>query len=222
MERVIKQLRFRPFLILARAFQNFTNVHPLLLWVETASVQLRWLQQTTIVVPRETTATLSSTLLGLVGSVGAFDYHIMSTSQRAQTAWSPPSLSTATVLASSSILQDGYKDALEQCRLMVTSGHLSTQEYEALATATTAEDVIRAFQSALESNKHSRKTSNFQVRRIFEPLMLRLERFTTAFDMLVQASPQVFGFNPAGIVWGSLKITLTVSANFALLLPVAN
>jgi len=94
---------------------------------------------------------------------------------------------------------------------MVASGCLPQQEYDALATATTMDDVVRAFHSALESHQQSRKTPNSQVIKTFEPLMLRLERFTTAIDILVQASPQAFGFNPALVIWGCLKIILIVS-----------
>ncbi len=47
--------------------------------------------------------------------------------------------------------------------------------------------------------------------QIAKTLLMRLERFGTAIDLLAQSSPQILGLNLVGLLWGSLKFIIIVS-----------
>lgn len=107
-------------------------------------------------------------------------------------------------------LLDVHRDALEQTRRLVASGQLSEEDFRAITTTTDPHDVARVL---TQTGTHERlgQSNLSRARRIMEPLVIRLERFTGAIDMLAQSSPAAFGVNLVGLIWGSLKFVLTAS-----------
>lgn len=108
-------------------------------------------------------------------------------------------------------VQDVYQDAVLQLQRATTAGQLSQREFEILTKTTDPKDVIKTLQEAIEASTVICQSSTLHIRDVIEPMLLRFERFGSAIDLLAQSSPNAFGINICGLVWGSMKFLLTVS-----------
>jgi hypothetical protein len=91
------------------------------------------------------------------------------------------------------------------------AGHLSPADYELLLKTEKPEDVLDTLQEAIEKNATLHADTKRRARSALEPLLLRLERFSSAIDMLAQSSPQAMGLNFVGLIWGSVRFLLVVN-----------
>ena len=108
-------------------------------------------------------------------------------------------------------LEDIYEDAISQLRAFKDAGHLSPAEYELLLKTEKPEDILDTLQEAIEKNVTLHADTKRRARSVLEPLLLRLERFSSAIDILAQSSLQAMGLNPVGLIWGSVRFLLVVS-----------
>jgi hypothetical protein len=108
-------------------------------------------------------------------------------------------------------LEDVYQDTLLQLQRMTVAGRLSQSEYDTVTQTQSPHDVIHTLQHALEVGSALLQSPKSRVHHVVEQLLLRLERFGSAIDVVAQSSPNVFGVNPVGLIWGALKFVLIVS-----------
>lgn len=108
-------------------------------------------------------------------------------------------------------LEDIYEDAISQLRAFMDAGHLSPADYELLLKTEKPEDVLDTLQEVIEKNATLHADTKRRARNVLEPLLLRLERFSSAIDMLAQSSPQAMGLNLVGLIWSSVRFLLVVS-----------
>jgi hypothetical protein len=108
-------------------------------------------------------------------------------------------------------LEDIYEDAISQLGAFMDAGHLSPADYELLLKTGKPEDVLDTLQEAIEKNAALHADTKRRARSVLEPLLLLLERFSSAIDMLAQSSPQAIGLNFVGLIWGSVRFLLVVS-----------
>ena len=108
-------------------------------------------------------------------------------------------------------LEGIYEDAISQLRAFKDAGYLSPTEYESLLKAEKPEDILDTLQEAIEKNVSLHADTKRRAQSVLEPLLLRLERFSSAIDMLAQSSPQAMGLNLVGLIWGSVRFLLVVS-----------
>jgi len=107
-------------------------------------------------------------------------------------------------------LQSVRDDAIKQLR---DAGRLSSTDYERAGSPTYLEDILASVDATAIQN-----TTAAKARGVLKSLLERVGKFETTIDMLAQSAPQVFGLSLVGLIWGSLKILLTVSKQFGLLL----
>ena len=112
-------------------------------------------------------------------------------------------------------LEGIYEGAISQLRAFKDAGYLSPAEYEWLLKTEKPQDVLDTLQEAIQKNVALRADTKRRARSVLEPLLLRLERFSSAIDMLAQSSPQAIGLNPVGLIWGSVRFLLVVSRSLA-------
>jgi hypothetical protein len=108
-------------------------------------------------------------------------------------------------------LEDIYKDAISQLRAFKDAGHLSPADHESLLKTEKPEDILDTLQEAIERNVTLHTDTKRRAQSVLEPLLLRLERFGSAIDILAQSSPQAMGLNLVGLIWGSVRFLLVVS-----------
>jgi hypothetical protein len=108
-------------------------------------------------------------------------------------------------------LEDIYEDAICRLGALRDAGHLSPADYELLLKTEKPDDVLDTLQEAIQKNAALRADTKQRARSVLEPLLLRLERFSSAIDMLAQSSPQAMCLNLVGLIWGSMRLLLVVS-----------
>jgi hypothetical protein len=108
-------------------------------------------------------------------------------------------------------LEDIYVDAISQLRACKDTGHLSSADYELLMKTEKPEDILDTLQEAIEKNVSLHTDTKRRAQSVLEPLLLRLERFSSTIDILAQSSPQAMGLNLVGLIWGSVRFLLGVS-----------
>ena len=108
-------------------------------------------------------------------------------------------------------LEDIYEDAINQLRACKDAGHLSPADYESLMKTEKPEDILDTLQEAIEKNVALHTDTKRRAQSVLEPLLLRLERFSSTIDILAQSSPQAMGLNLVGLIWGSVRFLLVVS-----------
>ena len=83
-------------------------------------------------------------------------------------------------------LEDIYEDAINQLRACKDAGHLSPADYESLMKTEKPEDILDTLQEAIEKNVALHTDTKRRAQSVLEPLLLRLERFSSTIDILSQ------------------------------------
>lgn len=107
-------------------------------------------------------------------------------------------------------IESVYTEALKQAKSLQSSGSLPDKYSEILLETNNPEDLLSLLDN--DGSQQSRigvhgKPLNDTVRSI----VARLDRYADAIDMIAQSSPQAFGLNVVGMIWGSLKFLLVVA-----------
>ena len=97
--------------------------------------------------------------------------------------------------------------ALQQLK---ETGLLPPAEYARVEGAAGLQDILQSVEEIISRDITTRHQAD-KVTGILKSFLQRLGRFESAIDMLVGSMPQVFGFNLAGVIWGSLKLFIAVS-----------
>jgi len=103
-------------------------------------------------------------------------------------------------------LESVYADALKEIESLHVSGRLSKEYYDVLLRTTNPSDLIT---NVGNSSRLQNGGGHFE--KIVKPTVARLNRYAKAIDMIAQSSPQAYGLNIVGLVWGSLKFLLVVA-----------
>jgi hypothetical protein len=102
-----------------------------------------------------------------------------------------------------------HKEAVDQLKQLQSENRLSDQDFAVLTGTQSGEDVLNyARDVILKCDANSKRRE--KIKRVLEPLILRLDRYDSAISSLVTALPSAFGANIAGLIWGSLKFVLMV------------
>jgi hypothetical protein len=102
-----------------------------------------------------------------------------------------------------------HKEAVDQLKQLQSENRLSDQDLAVLTGTQSGEDVLNyARDVILKCDANSKRRE--KIKRVLEPLILRLDRYDSAISSLVSALPSPFGANIAGLIWGSLKFVLMV------------
>ena len=102
-----------------------------------------------------------------------------------------------------------HKEAVDHLKQLQSENRLSDQDLAVLTGTKSGEDVLNyARDVILKCDANSKRRE--KIKRVLEPLILRLDRYDSAVSSLVNALPSAFGANIAGLIWGSLKFVLMV------------
>jgi hypothetical protein len=97
-----------------------------------------------------------------------------------------------------------YAEAVEHLSTLRTKNKLSNAEFDLLTTATGFDDVVQLVLSTQLRTAQERDAVGRFIERTTKAVVMRLERFTKAIDMMVQST------KVAGIIWGAFKFLLLV------------
>jgi hypothetical protein len=106
-------------------------------------------------------------------------------------------------------LEAVYKDAIDHH--FKKAGKFTAVEYDILTKTKRPQQILDVVETALKENGDKHPDMKRRAETIIEPLLQRLTRFEKCIDMIAQSSPQAFGLNVAGLIWGGLKFYLVVS-----------
>jgi len=120
-------------------------------------------------------------------------------------------------LRSSYTLESIYVDALKQLDALKADRRLSEDDFKIVTTTTSPAEILDLVNKSILKNALAEPTVKKRIVEVVEPLLLRLERFGAVIDMIVQSTPQIFGLNLVGLVWGSIMYLMVVSAKCFLL-----
>ena len=118
-----------------------------------------------------------------------------------------PALHAPTARESPITLESVRAAALQQLK---ETGLLSPTEYAGVEGAASLQDILQSVDEIISRDIAARSQAE-KVTGILKSFLQRLGRFESAIDTLVGSMPQVFGFNLAGVIWGSLKVFIAVS-----------
>ena len=105
-----------------------------------------------------------------------------------------------------------YKDALAQLDTTQGFGQLPAKYHEILTSTKIADDLLSCLD--LTDNSSTQNTaSKGKLKKATASTVARLRRYSDAIDMIAQSSPQAFGVNVTGIVWGSIKFLLVIATD---------
>lgn len=99
---------------------------------------------------------------------------------------------------------DPYKAAIARLTALKAKNKLSEADVNLITRASSVEDVLQEVQTAQLRNESERKAIDRFVIRISKPLVLRLERFGKALDIMTQST------KTAALLWGSLRFMIAV------------
>ncbi|KAI9854314.1 MAG: hypothetical protein M1824_000407 [Vezdaea acicularis] len=108
-------------------------------------------------------------------------------------------------------LEEAYADAVAQLERLQQAGHLSLVDYNIVVDTRRPEELLAIINDAATRSAKSHPDAKKRVQRVVEPLLMRLERFGSAIDLLAQCSPQITGVNIVGLIWGSVKFLLVIA-----------
>lgn len=107
-------------------------------------------------------------------------------------------------------LESVYIDALSQVERLHGSGTLSKKHYNILLHTTRLEDLLTTCEKSAKL-KHDQNG----ISKTITSAVTRITRYSDAIDMIAQSSPQAYGLNVVGLVWGSLKFLLVVARDIS-------
>ena len=103
-----------------------------------------------------------------------------------------------------------YADARAQIERLRASAGASTRYFDILLQTTSPDDIISTSHSA---SSLQNKSGRFE--KVVGSTMTRIHRYTDAIDMIAQSSPQAYGLNIAGLIWGSFKFLLVIAKDIS-------
>lgn len=109
-----------------------------------------------------------------------------------------------------------YREAVDQLQSMRDTGQLSSVDYDMITSTSKPGEALLPMEKAI-AKLSEQQLSSSRISASVVPLMLRLERFSAAIDMVMQVSPQLMGVSLLGLVWGSIRFLLVVSYHTRLL-----
>jgi hypothetical protein len=106
-------------------------------------------------------------------------------------------------------LETIYADAVKQTEDLRLTNKITQAEFEIVEQTTTPQQFLESIMNQANAKKSS--VTNFpKMVAAIRPLLLQLERFGSALDMLAQSTPQIVGVNLLGLIWGSLRLLIVV------------
>lgn len=109
-------------------------------------------------------------------------------------------------------LETIYASAIKQIEDLRCSSKITQAEFEMVKQTTTPQQFLDAIKKQTKAD-NSLLVSRSKITEAIQPLLLQLERFGSAIDVLAQSSPQIVGVNLVGLIWGSLRLLIVVCWN---------
>jgi hypothetical protein len=106
-------------------------------------------------------------------------------------------------------LETIYAGALKQIEDLRLTSKITQAEFDIVKQTTTPQQFLESIKEQGNADKGF-PVSRSKITEAIQPLLLQLERFGSAIDMLAQSSPQIAGVNLVGLIWGSLKLLIVV------------
>lgn len=103
-----------------------------------------------------------------------------------------------------------YADALAHIESLRASAGISAKHYDILLQTTSPDDIISNVDNASSLQRDSGRFG-----KAVGSTMTRIHRYADAIDMIAQSSPQAYGLNIVGLIWGSLKFLLVVAEDIS-------
>lgn len=107
-------------------------------------------------------------------------------------------------------LESVYADALKQIESLHVSGRLSNEYYDVLLRTTNPDDLVTRV-----SNSSGLQDDDRCFEKVVHSTVAKINRYADAIDMIAQSSPQAYGLNVVGLVWGSLKFLLVIAKDIS-------
>ena len=108
-------------------------------------------------------------------------------------------------------LETIYNEALQEVKSLHASGKLSQVYDDIFTTTKTPQDLLSIVHRVNERRTEKQSQSKHALYNAVSSTVKRLDRYAGAIDMLAQSSPQAFGLNIVGLIWGSLKVLLVIA-----------
>ncbi len=105
-----------------------------------------------------------------------------------------------------------YRDALARLDITQGCGQLPAKYHEILIHTTNADDLLSSL-DIIEKSSTQSTVPKGRLEKAIASTAARLRRYSDAIDMIAQSSPQAFGVNVTGIVWGSIKFLLVIATD---------
>ena len=103
-----------------------------------------------------------------------------------------------------------YADARSQIERLRASAGASTKYYDILLQTTSPDDLI----SNLDSTS-SLQSNSGRFDKVVGSIVTKVNRYADVIDVIVQSSPEAYGLNIAGLIWGSFKFLLVVAKDIS-------
>ncbi len=105
-----------------------------------------------------------------------------------------------------------YRDALALLDRTQGFGQLPAKYHEILTSTKIADDLLSCL-DLIDNSSTQTTASKGRLKKATASTVARLRRYSDAIDMIAQSSPQAFGVNVTGIVWGSVKLLLVIATD---------
>ena len=130
---------------------------------------------------------------------------MMETDQNVGTSLHQPERSTTAFT-----VESVYADALAHIEHLRASAGLSSKYYDILLQTTSPDEIISNV-----DNASSLQRDGGRFGKAVGSTMTRIHRYADAIDMIAQSSPQAYGLNIVGLIWGSFKFLLVVAEDIS-------
>lgn len=107
-------------------------------------------------------------------------------------------------------LESVCADALRNFESLHVSGRLSKKYYDVLLRTTSPDELIINV-----GNSSGLQKDEGRFEKVVDSTVARINRYADAIDMIAQSSPQAYGLNIVGLVWGSLKFLLVIAKDIS-------
>ncbi|KAL8796201.1 MAG: hypothetical protein Q9195_001535 [Heterodermia aff. obscurata] len=103
-----------------------------------------------------------------------------------------------------------YADARAQIERMRASAGVSAKYYDILLHTTSPDDIV-----SNGDRTSSLQSDSGRFDKVVGSTVTRIHRYADAIDMIAQSSPQAYGLNIAGLIWGSFKFLLVIAKDIS-------
>lgn len=108
-------------------------------------------------------------------------------------------------------LETIYDEAMKEVKDLHSSGKLPDEYYNIIIQTKRPEDLHRVVEEVDKRRVESQTRAKRGLNTMVSSTVKKLDRYASAIDMIAQTLPQALGFNPVGLVWGSLKVLITIA-----------